>query len=40
MPELLQLKRVGARQLHSNAVFEWMGHDNKVVHTNSLLIAE
>src|ERR1035438_2398615 len=31
VPELLQLERVATRQLHGNAVLEWMGHDNKVL---------
>jgi hypothetical protein len=32
VPELLQLECVGTRQLHGNAVFERVGHDNEVLH--------
>ena len=34
--ELLQLPREGTRHFHGNAVFERMGHDNKMLHIGTL----
>jgi hypothetical protein len=35
VPELLQFQRVDARQLHSDAVLERIGDNNKMLHMNS-----